>query len=551
MLNRRIDAQTQLQGRMERLETAEARLQRQIEDNKLKKATGVAEPPDVQRTAIESRKKKERQRETQRKARRAAEQELASFQRVDASPDNAETGSPATELSDGDIMFGDGTSDQAGRDLGLMSTEGCTMEVEHAAVADDVGSELATLLRGAAKAVNKLIDTKPPAKDEIPSDPGLNSVPSKPDCRSMFLGEAAKSSAKLSKGLSAHVHAHTRQGVASSKPKSISFGPLKSSAPILITKSSRHKDWLKFASSTKVDKVSKPLFTSDHPAYKDSVADCWWMCECPFQVSGTLDCPYHKSYCKCADPTNPNTSQYIIYPESHPCQIGPFNYMRGEKLMQFFESQPDTKGTFMLIDEDLYTWVYTVGRHWRIDTITIKNLDNTPMPKRLSWEVERHKRGYPKGRILKQVDQFQDLANRNERLGAIGCRSKITQGLLERLRDKCETGSEDEAICYCRSNRHKHPGDDDDLVECMYVDCPVQFFHRRCVDKLGYKQVSTWYCVSCERAMSVAAQKALHGAHAMAVGLPAPDFESGAYEGPLHFVAQGVDAVLTGHCEGS
>ncbi|KAF2451249.1 hypothetical protein P171DRAFT_478297 [Karstenula rhodostoma CBS 690.94] len=552
----RLDAQAQIEERKTQLKLAESLLHRQKEERKLQKLqnlqkpTDVAELPDAEHTAVKSQKKKDKKkkREALRKARRAAEKKPVVSELVRPSPDGTEADSPAFEVSPIDGVCGGGGLNAAVRDLCSPSREGSTSGAEFTNTADgDDGDRSASyggeMIEGIEHTVSAL-----QAQDEGLSGSSLQTVPSTRYLSPVRDEPAPGSSPKPLKDLSEF--GSTATGVAHSKRNSVSFGAPKSSTTIPTTKVGRHRDWYKFTSATKVDSVSRPLFTPDHPAYNGTTTTCWWIGECPYEASGTPDCPYHRMYCKCVDPTEQTTFQYIVYAESHPSEIGPFNYMQCEKLMKFFKSQPDTKGKLMLVDEDLFTWLCTVGRHWRIESMAMmKKLDKVPMPKRLSWEVDDYVRGYQKGRMLKQVDLFQDLADRNERLAAIGCRAGVTKRQLEALRKKCETGPEDEAICYCQANIPEHPEDDDDLIECMFRDCPIKFFHRRCVEKLGYDKVTTWYCGWCEKNLSVAAQKAMHGAQAISMQLPAPDFESLDIMGEMRYAAKRSDMLLTGHCE--
>ncbi|KAL5379264.1 hypothetical protein DPSP01_008538 [Paraphaeosphaeria sporulosa] len=547
----RIDAQFRIEERKKQLEFVEGRLQRKVEDRKLqkpKKPTEVAELPDTKHAAVESRKKKEkkRQREAQRKARRAAEKEHGDPELVGPSPDGTEADESAFEVSPVDSMFRDGGMDSTFRDLCSLLKEGSTSEAEGTDAADDCDDDHSSSYDEVGEAIEHSIHV-PHAKAELMCH-SLRLAPSMRDYSSVGGNMTPEFSSKLSKHLFGP--GRTTKGVTSIENKSVSFELSKSPATIPTTKTGRHRDWLQqFANAMKFDSVGRPLFEPDHPAYKNTSSACSWIGECPYESSGIPDCPYHRTYCKCVDPTNQNNFQYIVYADSNPCELGPYNYMQSRKLMEFFQSQPETKDKLMLVDEDLYTWLYTVGRHWRVEGMTMKKLENTPMPKRLSWEIEDYVRGFQKGRAMNQVEQFQDLADRNERLSLVGCRAKVTEQLLESLRKKCETGPADESICYCQADLPENLKAKEELVECMFNDCPIRFFHRHCIGKLGYNKVTTWYCGHCEKNISVAAQKALHEAHAISMKTPAPDFESREMKGKMRFVAKRSDMLLTGHCE--
>lgn len=539
-LCRRLDAQTKIEERKKQPEIAEARVKQQAEATKLTEAQRRAETEKLQtaeQAAVESRKRKEekkKQREAQRKARRAAEKENIDPKVVDKSSMGSEAYSPACQPSPVDSMFHGGGFGVSKEDFPLGAKVTDTTEY-----GDNDGTTVCT--DGTDEATQHVIH-EPRTIVELSNSSRKIVLPNR--------GGDLKSGS--SPGLLEEVRGptHATSSIAT-KSKSISstVGASESVAAISTTKNGRHRDRLQqFISAMKVDSAVRPMFTADHDAFKNTSGTCWWISECPYESSGTPDCPYHRTYCSCVDPTEQTTLQYIVHAESHPCEIGPFNYIQGEKLMEFFQSQPETKDKLMLIDEDLYTWLYTVGRHWRIETMTLKKLDNTPMPKRLSWEVEDYVRGFQKGRILKQVDQFQALADRNERIALIGCRTKVTEQLLQSLRKKCESGPVDEWICYCQDDIPNDPENDEGLVECMFRDCPIRFFHRRCVERLGYSKVTTWYCADCEKHISLVAQKALHGAHSISMKVPAPDFESGSLKAQMRIVAKQADVLLTGHC---
>ncbi|KAJ4352527.1 uncharacterized protein N0V89_007876 [Didymosphaeria variabile] len=554
-LTRRQDAKTRVQERKEQLQLAEAHLQLQTEEmllQKLEESTEVAKSPDVEQPAVESRKKKDKkkQRETDRKARRAAEKEPGASKQIDELLGDTDVASPSSDVSALYNVLAKGLVDEADRALQSPRGQGSSSKVAGAHTTDDLSGAHLELSRDALKegiqrsrrtmhakdatsldswlhSISSLLEVPPPSKDQAPE-----------------LGDQMLTGSILNDPVADSVTTPKRESRHSEPAERAS-----PSAPLSTSKIGRHKDWMKFAGSLKVDSLSKLLFTAMHPAYQEH-ADDLYIGGCPWEASGTPDCPYHKTYCPCIDPVDPTNDKYIVYAETYPYQIGPFNCIQAAKLMHFFESQPETKGRLMLVDEDLYLWLYTEGRHWLVEAMTPKQMENSSFPRRLYWEVKDYVRGYAKGRVLKLVEQFQDLADKNERSRTIGCRATISEELLESLRKKCETRPDNKAICYCKDNMPAHPETDDNVVRCMYVDCPIGFFHRRCVEKLGHAKVSTWYCAFCEKYMNVAAQKALHGADAIHKGLPAPDFTDGKYGAQLRCVAAGIDMMKTGHCEG-
>ncbi|KAL5426545.1 hypothetical protein PMIN04_001860 [Paraphaeosphaeria minitans] len=539
----RIDAQARIEERKKQLDLTEARLQRQVEDKKLqkpKKPTEVAKPSDAEHATVESRKKKEKkkQREAQRKARRAAEKDYVDPELVGPPADATDVDSPIFELSPIDSMFRGVGMVSTVRGLYSLSKDGSTSEADSTDTTGDGDHDHSSLYGDEMEEMIVHTIRASTTKVEL-TGPGLRLVPSSRNSSPVGVDLMPELSSKLSKDLSGT--GRTTNGVAFTEHKS---------PTIPTTKTGRHRDWLQqFANAMKVDSAGRPLFTPDHPAYKNTSSACWWIGECPYKSSEIPDCPYHRTYCKCVDPTNLNTFQYIVYADANPCEIGPFNCMQSEKLMEFFQSQPETKEKLMVVDEELYSWLYNVGRHWRVESMTMKKLENSPLPQRLSWEIEEYVRGFHKGRAMTQVEQFQELADHNGRLALIGGRAKVTEELLETLRKKCETRLADDSICYCMDDLPENPEADEELVECTFIHCPIQFFHRRCVERLGFNKVTTWYCGHCEKNISVAAQKALHGAHAISTRTPAPDFESRELKGEMRFVAKRSDMLLAGHCE--
>ncbi|KAL1597939.1 hypothetical protein SLS60_008427 [Paraconiothyrium brasiliense] len=557
-VNRRRETKMLGQERKKQLEPAEARLRLQTEEMHLQKlelkaTTGDTKSPNVEQLPIESRKKKDRkkQREAERKARRAAENEPLASKEVDELLGDTEVGSPSSEVSTAYNVLAKEPVAKADQALKSPCTQGSISKVAGADVSDDVNGAHLELSRDTLKdGIQRLRHTMH-AKKETPLvswlhflDPLLEVPPPSSD-QAPKLVPAMLAASTVNKPVTDSVTTLKREPGHSESPKYES-----ASMPLSISKLGRHKDWVKFAGFLKVDGPSDLLFSSMHPAYQEH-ADTLFIGGCPWEASGTPDCPYHKTYCACIDPVDPTNDKYIVYAETYPYQIGPFNCIQAQKLLQFFETQSETKDRLMLVDEDLYLWLCTEGRHWFVEAVTPKQMESPSLPNRLRWEVKDYVRGYSKGRILKLIDQFQNLADKNERLRMIGCRTNITEELLESLRKKCETRPEEEAICYCKDNipPHHHP-DHHDLVECMYDNCPIQFFHRRCVEKLGYAKVTTWYCAFCEAYMNVAAQKALHEADAIHKGLSAPDFADGKYGAQLRCVAAGIDMMKTGHCGG-
>ncbi|KAF1972093.1 hypothetical protein BU23DRAFT_165870 [Bimuria novae-zelandiae CBS 107.79] len=498
-----------------------------------------AEPASLEHAPVEPRKKKDRkkQREAERKARRVAEMESVAPVQTEIFSGDTEVDSPTSKLTSTKYSAHEALEEGSPVSPKHASQEEIEVSEEGLPASSDLFPSSLEVDRGGFLSLSgdtSIVGSKPsaitaPAK----GGKGSNEDPLSP------LPIAILPSIRTQK-------AQKDSPTEPAKVKDMN-GHL-SDIPLPTSKVARHKDWLKFASAFKVDGFSTLMFLPDHPAYDN----CPFY-DCPWEGTGTLDCPYHKSYCKCIDPLEPTNDKYIIYPGTEPCQIGPFNCIQSAKLMSFLEYQPETKGRLMLVEEDLFFWLYTAGRNWRVEDLSLKKLQNMTvpknMPKVLMWEVDDYLRGYSKGWYLKQVDRFQELADKNERLRHRSCEPTITVEFLEIMRKKCETGPDDEAICYCKQNLPDNPRDDEGLVRCAYYDCPIGLFHHRCVEKLGHDKLSTWYCGSCERSMSIEAQKALHYTDSSYKNRPMPDVNSREFQPALRAVAALVDAHTMGYCE--
>src|SRR3954464_14066026 len=82
--------------------------------------------------------------------------------------------------------------------------------------------------------------------------------------------------------------------------------------------------------------------------------------------------------CTCADPMRDQC--YLVLPSDEPCSTGPYNRIRGEKLMAMYEKDDHTKGRLMLVDDDMLDYLMELpmsrGHSSTLDT----------MPRRLARE---------------------------------------------------------------------------------------------------------------------------------------------------------------------
>lgn len=445
---------------------------------------------DQSHAPVESRKKKDKkkQREKERKARRASEKKSAGSLNTDPISGNTEVNSPSGELPP------TGTLSQGF----LNNSKGIPSATPYRLSEGDLEAAKETIVtpyrlsEGDLEAAKEIIDpTFTPSQDLL-----VDSVDEDKSEKNPSLYDDAYLSSITHKlpTLSPNVNEDETQ-----------------SAQIPASKIGRHEDWFKFFDFLKVDGLAGPIFMPGHPSYGNQ-ADCSFP-GCPFEASKTPDCPYHKTYCNCIDPLNPKNNKCIVYADVEPFHIGPFNYMQGQKLVSFFAAQPEIKNKLMLLDEDLYPWLCSPeGRNWKVDRLKWTDIQYQPvprnMPMQLMWEVDAYFREHTKGSALKQVDCFQQLAARNARLKKVSCHPAITKEFLEAMQKKCETRPFHDAICYCKDNRPTSPDNDKNLIRCAYRECQIKWFHRTCIEKVGYDRVTTWYCGVCERYMRCEARKA-------------------------------------------
>ena len=446
------------------------------------------ESMDPSHSPVESRKKKikKKQREAKRKSRRALEKKAEVSLNTDLFSGDTEVDSPSEKLPHDTLSHGFMDNPQGSSSVAPYCLSEGDLHVAKEIVDLDF-SPSNDLSLGSVEFSGEALTTNKNKKYTIDEGHSENKdIPSLDGCSSLITHKFPELTNKVNKMQI-------------------------QSAPIPTSKTGRHKDWVNFLEFFKVDEASRHIFTPDHPMYASST-DCS-LFHCPFEVSGTPNCPYHKTYCDCYDPLNPRNDKYIAYVDSKSLCLGPFNYIQSEKLLAFFSVQPETKNRLMLVDYDLYPWLHSKGLNWSIDKLNWNEMQTKSAPKnmpmRLMWEVEEYFRGIPKGRALKQVDQFQQLAARNARLNNVSCHPPITKEILETMRKKFEHVHPSNAICYCWDHPPTNDCDYENLVQCAYRNCPIGWYHRRCIEKLGYNKVTTWYCGFCEDYMQVEALEAM------------------------------------------
>lgn len=249
--------------------------------------------------------------------------------------------------------------------------------------------------------------------------------------------------------------------------------------PFPVISYSRHADWKKYTRFLRVDALSSPAYTAQISCSGDA--------SCIFEVTSTPDCPFHPPRCSCCDPFLDQC--YLVYPCPEAYTCGPFNRIRAQKLLDMYETHPQTKGRLMLIDDDMASWFLIEPSQRRIDR---KNAPPAGTPERLVTEYfDYYFQGYEKGPLMQQETQFEELWNRNVRL-----RQSLSSTELGQLALEFEAGT-GPRMCYCYAVLPEDL-DSKDIVECSYVGCPKKYFHRACVTGLGADKVTRWYCTICE-----------------------------------------------------
>lgn len=180
------------------------------------------------------------------------------------------------------------------------------------------------------------------------------------------------------------------------------------------------------------------------------------------------------------------------------CSTGPFNRLRGEKLLSLYEKDHRTKGRLMLIDDDLINYFME-------DPISrSRNRNPDGVPARLQKEYDDVKNGYNPGTLMAQELRFERLYAKNGFM-----KQELTQSMLQDIQRNEFERLDTRYMCYCRAALPKTGSSKTDIIVCSYRDCSTGNFHRSCIKKLGFGLVSRWYCTECEQKMKVLARQTL------------------------------------------
>jgi hypothetical protein len=276
-----------------------------------------------------------------------------------------------------------------------------------------------------------------------------------------------------------------------------------SSTPLTATSNSRHLHWMRFKRYFIVDQLTDPVLTEGSRCSHGT---------CVFETNNVEDCPFHEprkivkstssrfwlittSDCACVDPLLDLC--YLVYPSKGMLSSGPYNRLRGEKLLAMYQKDDRFKGRIMLVDNDVLEYFFTdpVDR--------MHNRNALDVPKRLATEYEEFKQGYNPGPLMLQEKLFEQLWSKNRLV-----KDRISGDLLAITQKHQFEHAKTPSFCYCHDNVPES-GLPKDIVECSRRDCGIKYFHKSCVKKLGVDKVSRWYCTNCEEEMKFVAHKTL------------------------------------------
>jgi hypothetical protein len=188
-----------------------------------------------------------------------------------------------------------------------------------------------------------------------------------------------------------------------------------------------------------------------------------------------------------------------VYPgsETEMLSSGPYNRLRGEKLHAVYQQNEHFKGRLMLVDDDLVNY-FSLDPSSRA-----RDAKGPQMPKRLAQEWDDVAFGCPPGPLMEQEKMFERLQHKNSVI-----KQNISREMLLEFQKKVEaTGTS--FMCYCHDKPPKDGPMSAEIVQCAHRDCPMKYFHKSCVKKLGVDSVSRWFCTECGFQMRTLAHRTL------------------------------------------
>ncbi|KAL1798968.1 hypothetical protein ACET3X_003005 [Alternaria dauci] len=266
------------------------------------------------------------------------------------------------------------------------------------------------------------------------------------------------------------------------------MSPVHSPESMPVTKHGKHIHWIRFVRNFAVDQLTDP--------YPPSWSGCAHSTLCSFENNNVPDCPFHEPHCSCVDPLTDLC--YLAMPCVELCSTGPFNRLRGEKLLSLYEKDHRTKGRLMLIDDDL------INYFMEDPASRSRNRNPDGVPARLQKEYADFKNGHSPGALMAQELRFERLYAKNSFM-----KQELTQSMLQDIQRNEFERPGTKYICYCRAAVPNREPLETDTVVCSYRDCPTKYFHQSCIKKLGAGMISRWYCTECQQQMRILAHRTL------------------------------------------
>lgn len=176
---------------------------------------------------------------------------------------------------------------------------------------------------------------------------------------------------------------------------------------------------------------------------------------------------------------------------------GPYNRLRGEKLLATYQQNEHFKDRLMLVDDDVVNY-FSLEPSARD-----RDAKGPQMPKRLAQEYDDFTLGYAPGPLMEQEKMFERLQHKNSVI-----KQNLSREMLLEYQKKVEAKGTS-FMCYCHDHIPEGGPLSAQTVECAHRDCPIKYFHKSCVNNLGVELVSRWFCTGCEVEVKVLAHRTL------------------------------------------
>lgn len=230
----------------------------------------------------------------------------------------------------------------------------------------------------------------------------------------------------------------------------------------------------------------------DYPLlHGDSFISIAWYANLLFTLrcsNSIPDCLYHPPHCECVDPLIDRC--FLAFPHNRPQFIGPFNRIRGQKLIHQFQSIERFRNRLLLVDDDVKDYLHF----------------NNPahMPTRFFHDLHEYMETDVTTPLLQQEISWKELVEINSHMSI-----PVTADELRRVQVTEFERRNVPYVCYCARDVDTGEPGYQETVMCNYKACTMKSFHRPCISSLGYNKVTNWYCTYCEYEMENAARQFL------------------------------------------